>query len=186
MNPRIFLTLFSILLVPAFPGEKQVEGLVFVGGQARPAIYTVKSSQQSMFSREKYSVRSGKVVGVASPNTLRVQTPQRTEEVILIGMMDLSGTTNQQLRSHLMSTLTNRFLHREVKVFHPREYENWNLLPNHGFVISGNRLVQAELLEDGLGFSSHSKSFEPELMAEFHNLMQVAVQKGKGVFHPRN
>ena len=184
---RSLLPILALIFlnIHSYAAEKQFEGMVFVGGQARPTTYTVNSSKETIFSREKYSMKIGKVVGISSPNTLRVETSSRTEDVILIGLMDPSSEYNQPLRARLVEALGQKFLNRKVKIYNPREYQDWSLLPNHGFIISDNRLAQAEILEEGLGFSGHSKMFESEIMEEFEHLMREASRSGKGVFAGR-
>lgn len=186
MRSLNLIFLWSVLCYQLNATEKQFAGMVFVGGQARPTTYTVNSSRESIFNRDKYSIKVGKVVGISSPNTLRVETTSRTEDVILIGLLDPSSDYNQPLRARLMEALRKRFLNRKVKIYNPKQYQDWDLLPNHGFIISDNRLAQAEILEKGWGFSSHSKMFEPEIMNEFRNLMLEASSLGRGVFESRS
>ena len=174
--------LYFLFLQSPFAEETQVEGVVFVGGEARSALYTVKSQTKSLFSRDKFSARTGNVVGVPAANVLRVQTPNRTEELVLIGLIDVSPTMNPNLRKSLISSMTKKFLNQRVQIYSPKDFKNHGLFPGHGFAIINDRLVQAELLEQGLGITSHSRDYEPELLREFQKLMLDATENHRGIW----
>ena len=183
----LFLSTFISGVLQAKPLDLdqsgEVESIIFVNGVARKASLNVSKSKTALFSRERFVHKSARFVEVVSPNTVRVDVSGKHENVQLLGLMDMSPKAHGKLRSDIQKVIHNKLARKSVKIYIPREASQDEY--NHGYIIAGSRLLNAELLREGFGIMAADSMIDPLLLPQFTSFMQEAITSRRGVWNPK-
>ncbi len=179
-----FLSGFCLIFVifTSFSDQKQTQGVIMVGGALRPTTYTVTSTHDTLFKRKNYHLKTGRISGVLGANTLRINTGLRHEEFSLIGLIDFSPEINAKLRKDLMDLLKQSYAQHQAMIYVPKNFKDLGLRHNHAFVVTGNKLINSEILKKGWGVLPPSQEFSPTLKLAFSKVMNQAIKENKGIW----
>lgn len=175
---------FGVFFTSMVTAKKPLEfdAKVMVGGNVRKARYKISHTRQNLFDRKEYSSNSGKVIKVLGPNRFLVQTDSRTQEFVLIGLMDLSPGINGSLRTRLMQKISRIYLGKELRFYTPKDFKDQGLSYNHAYVLQGEKMVNNHLLKEGLGIVPANLKIKPLFKEHFHKLTEKAASEGQGIF----
>ncbi|MEE2923574.1 MAG: thermonuclease family protein [bacterium] len=160
----------------------QIESVIFVNGKARKANYSVSKTKKALFSRERYSQKTARLIEVVSPNVLRVDNSGRQEEVQLLGLMDMSPKAHGKMRAEIQKQISHKLNNKSLKIYTPKSASKEEY--NHSYIMVGKTLVNSELLREGLGVMTPNSSIDPLLLPQFKKLMNEAVKKQRGIWNP--
>ena len=166
----------------ALDKPEQIESVIFVNGKARKANYSVSKTKKALFSRDKYTQKTARLVEVVSPNLIRIENSGHQEEVQLLGLMDMSPKAHGKMRAKIRRKISNKLNNKSLKIYTPKNASKEEY--NHSYVMVGKILVNTELLREGLGVMTPDSSVDPLLRPQFEKLMNEAVQKQRGVWNP--
>jgi len=162
----------------------QIESVIFVNGKARKANYSVSKTKKALFSREKYTQKTARLIEVVSPNILRVENSGRQEEVQLLGLMDMSPKAHGKMRAEIQKKISRKLNNKSLKIYTPKNASKEEY--NHSYIMVGKVLVNTELLREGLGVMTPDSSVDPLLLPQFEKFMNEAVEKQRGVWNPEH
>jgi hypothetical protein len=178
------LFLFLICLSISFC-EKRISSPAYVGGQAQELVYTKTTQNEALFSSEKYRVKTADVIKAISPVSILVKIGNKTQKIELIGLMDISPVFNGELRQKLTKKINKLVQNKKVKLYFPKDFRSKKLQPNHAFAISTNALLNAIILQEGLGIIPSNQDFYYPVKAYFNQLMNTAEKNKKGLWNER-
>lgn len=161
----------------------ELESIIFVNGVARKASLNISRSKKALFSREKFFHKAARFVEVLSPNTVRIDISGKRENIQLLGLMDISPKAHAKLRSDIQKVIHDKLARKSIKIYIPKNASKEEY--NHGYVIAGNSLLNAELLREGFGIMAADSMIDPLLLPQFTSFMQEAITDQRGVWNPK-
>lgn len=176
------LCILSGIIISTCFSDDAMRGTVIVGGVPREVQYNVTKTNFALFPKEDYLQKTGNIVEVRGPNSVLVKTGNITEEFQLIGIMDISPVFNPDLRKNLTTELAKRYEKKKAKIYIPKNYLELDLEFNHAFLITNQSLINAEILENGLGVMAEDQDFYYPLKEFFATKMHEAADKKLGLW----
>lgn len=176
------LILFLISINISFCQANEFDQTIFVNGKARKATFTRSRSSESWFTRERFFTKSGTVREILSPDTFLIETNSRTEEIKLIGLLDVSSLNNHLSKSTIKQRLQKKYLNKKVKIYKPKSYHDKGLEFNHAYLIQREAIINLEILSHGLGILHDGQEIITPIKNAFVKAMEQAETKNKGLW----
>jgi hypothetical protein len=159
----------------------EIKSKAFVGGKPKVLHYQKSHSQETLFPREQYFQKSGRILDILSCNRLRVDTG-KIEEFVLIGLMDISEKFNPELRNTIINHMRSHYKGEHVLLYLPKDFQAQELEHNHAFAVSNDQLINAATLKDGMGIIPPSGKYSKILRSFLLKQMDSAVEGKLGIW----
>jgi hypothetical protein len=167
---------------PTKSASGQFQAGTYIGGQLVPVTYSYTVEQEPIFQSSRFHIRKAKIMEITAPNQIRAEVAGRVRDFTLVGLMDFSMGINGSLRQFVMDRMQRELPGLDVTLYLPKEYKSEGLSDSHVYVLHKDKLINYELLQQGLGILPENQAFYGPLLEAFDNAMRAAADKNLGIW----
>ncbi|MBW7874953.1 MAG: hypothetical protein H3C47_03065 [Candidatus Cloacimonetes bacterium] len=154
----------------------------YIGGQLVPVTYSYTVEQEPIFQSNRFHIRKAKIIAVTAPNQIRAEVAGRERDFTLIGLMDFSMGINGSLRQFVIQRMQRELPGLEVTLYLPKDFKQEGLSDTHVYILHKEKLINYELLQQGLGILPENQAFYGPLLEAFDTAMREAANQNLGIW----